>query len=34
MWKRMARNMKSRMVFTAVTSRVPEEVADEIALVA
>jgi multimeric flavodoxin WrbA len=34
MWKRMARNMKSSMVFTAVSSRVPEEVADEIALVA
>jgi multimeric flavodoxin WrbA len=33
-WSRMARNMKSSMVFTAVTSRAPEEVADEIALVA
>jgi multimeric flavodoxin WrbA len=33
-WSRMARNMKSSMVFTAVTSRTPEEVADEIALVA
>ena len=34
MWSRMARDLKSRMVFTAVTSRAPEEVADEIALVA
>lgn len=34
MWKRMARNLKSNMVFTAVANRVPEEVADEIALVA
>ncbi|MFY9855494.1 MAG: NAD(P)H-dependent oxidoreductase [Terracidiphilus sp.] len=34
MWKRMARNMKSSMVFTAVADRAPEEVADEIALVA
>jgi hypothetical protein len=34
MWTRMARNLKSRMVFTAVAGRVPEEVADEIALVA
>jgi multimeric flavodoxin WrbA len=34
MWKRMARNMKSSMVFTAVANRAPEEVADEIALVA
>lgn len=34
MWKRTARNLKSRMVFTAVANRAPEEVADEIALVA
>ncbi|MGA3009299.1 MAG: NAD(P)H-dependent oxidoreductase [Terracidiphilus sp.] len=34
MWRRMARNMKSSMVFTAVASPAPEEVADEIALVA
>jgi multimeric flavodoxin WrbA len=34
MWKRMARNMKSSMVFAAVANRAPEEVADEIALVA
>jgi multimeric flavodoxin WrbA len=33
-WSRMARNMKSSMVFNAVASRTPEEVADEIALVA
>ncbi|MGD0789127.1 MAG: NAD(P)H-dependent oxidoreductase [Terracidiphilus sp.] len=31
MWGRMARNMKSRLVFTAVASRSAEEVADEIA---
>jgi multimeric flavodoxin WrbA len=34
MWSRMARDLKSSMVFTAVTSRAPEEVADEIAIVA
>jgi len=34
MWRRMARNLKSRMVFTAETNRSAEEVADEIALVA
>jgi multimeric flavodoxin WrbA len=34
MWSRMARNMKSRMVFTAVTNRSAKEVVDEIALVA
>lgn len=34
MWTRMARNMKSRMVFTAVAQRPAEEVADELALVA
>lgn len=34
MWKRTARNIKSSMVFTAVASRVVEEIADEIALVA
>jgi len=34
MWKRMARNMKSSIVFTTVTDRNPEVVADEIALVA
>jgi len=34
MWTRMARNLKSRMVFTAETNRSAEEVADEIALVA
>ncbi len=34
MWKRMARNMKSRMVIAAATNRSAEEVANEIALVA
>jgi len=34
MWKRMARNLKSRVVFTAVSNRSAEEVANEIALVA
>ena len=34
MWARMARNIKTRMVFTAVTDRSAEEVADEIAAVA
>jgi len=33
-WRRTARNLKSRMVFTAVADRRVEEVADEIALVA
>jgi multimeric flavodoxin WrbA len=33
-WKRTARNLKSRMAFTAVADRAPEEVADEIALLA
>jgi multimeric flavodoxin WrbA len=34
MWTRMARNMKSSMVFTAVSDRSAKEVANEIALVA
>jgi hypothetical protein len=34
MWRRMARNLKSRMVFTAVANRTAEEVADELAAVA
>lgn len=34
LWSRMARNMKSRMVFTAIANRSAEEVADEIAFVA
>jgi hypothetical protein len=34
LWTRMARNMKSCMVFTAVDDRSIEEVANEIALVA
>lgn len=34
MWRRMARNMKSRLVFAAVANRAAEEVADELALVA
>jgi len=34
MWSRMARNMKSRLVFTAVTDRAAEEVADELTAVA
>ncbi len=34
MWGRMARNMKSRLAFTAVADRSAEEVADELALVA
>ncbi|MGD0547715.1 MAG: NAD(P)H-dependent oxidoreductase [Terracidiphilus sp.] len=34
MWSRTARNLKSRLVFAAVTNRSAEEVADEIALVA
>ncbi len=33
-WKRTARNMKSRMVFNALSNRSVQEVADEIALVA
>lgn len=34
MWSRMARNMKSRLVFTAVADRTAEEVADGLAAVA
>jgi multimeric flavodoxin WrbA len=34
MWSRMARNLKSRLAFTAVADRSAEEVADELALVA
>jgi protein-arginine kinase len=34
MWARMARNMKSSMVFTAVSDRSAKEVVNEIALVA
>lgn len=34
MWARMARNIKSRLAFTAVANRSAEEVADELALVA
>ncbi|MGD0482266.1 MAG: NAD(P)H-dependent oxidoreductase [Terracidiphilus sp.] len=34
MWGRMARNMKSRLAWTAVAERAPEEVADELARVA
>jgi hypothetical protein len=34
LWKRTARNMKSSLIFTAVSDRAPEEVADELALVA
>jgi hypothetical protein len=34
MWSRMARNMKSRLAFTAIANRSAEEVADELALVA
>jgi hypothetical protein len=34
MWARTARNLKSRMVFTTVSDRSAEEVADEIAAVA
>jgi hypothetical protein len=34
MWSRMARNAKSRLVFTAVADRSAEEVADELAAVA
>jgi multimeric flavodoxin WrbA len=34
MWSRMARNMKSRLAFTAIADRSAEEVADELALVA
>jgi multimeric flavodoxin WrbA len=34
MWSRTARNMKSKLIFTAVANRTVEEVADEIALVA
>ncbi len=34
MWGRMARDMKSRLAFTAVADRSAEEVADELALVA
>ncbi len=34
MWSRMARNMKSRLAFTAVANRSAEEVADELARVA
>ena len=34
MWSRMARNMKSRLVFTAVADRVPEEVAHDLAAAA
>lgn len=33
-WKRTARNLKSRLAFTAVSNRSAEEVADELALVA
>jgi multimeric flavodoxin WrbA len=34
LWKRAARNMKSSLVFTAVADRTPEEVANELTLVA
>jgi len=34
MWARMARDMKSRLVFAAVADRAAEEVADELALAA
>jgi len=34
MWSRMARNIKSRLAFTALANRTVEEVADELALVA
>jgi hypothetical protein len=34
MWARMARNMKSRLAWTAVAERNAEEVADELARVA
>jgi multimeric flavodoxin WrbA len=34
MWSHMARNMKSRLAFTTVADRTPEEVADELARVA
>jgi hypothetical protein len=34
MWDRMARNMKSRLAFTALANRTAEEVADELARVA
>jgi len=34
MWARMARNIKSRLAFTAVADRSPEEVAHELAAVA
>jgi len=34
MWARMARNMKSKLVFTAVANRSAQEVADELAAVA
>jgi multimeric flavodoxin WrbA len=34
LWSRMARNMKSRLTFTAVADRTPEEVVNEIAAAA
>jgi multimeric flavodoxin WrbA len=34
MWARMARNMKSRLVFTAIADKAPEEVADDLAAAA
>jgi hypothetical protein len=34
MWARMARNMKSRLAWSAIADRAAEEVADELALVA
>jgi hypothetical protein len=34
MWARMSRNMKSGMVFNALSNRSAQEVADEIALAA
>ena len=34
LWARMARNMKSRLTFTAVADRAPEEVVDELAAAA
>jgi hypothetical protein len=34
MWRRMARNLKSQLVFAAVSDRTAQEVADEFARVA
>jgi multimeric flavodoxin WrbA len=34
LWSRMARNMKSRLTFTAVADRTPEEVVDELSAAA